>query len=113
MGDDGDWCADFSELGLAGRQSKLIEHLLKVAQARYREFLDIIRQQFGVIVAFHINKSDAEIFDVTQRMRERLKILKSREVGIVSDSKYLVRDMLSSAVQMKMGKLSNHQFPAF
>jgi hypothetical protein len=49
-------------------------------------------------VAFHINKSDAELFDVTQRMRERLKILKSGEVGIVSDSKYLVRDMLSSAI---------------
>jgi hypothetical protein len=44
---------------------------------RIRKFLDIvehrIRQQFGVIFKFHVNCSDAQIFDAATRMRERLK----------------------------------------
>jgi len=44
---------------------------------RIRTFLDIvehrIRQQLGVIIRFHIQKSNAEIFEAASRMKKRLK----------------------------------------
>ena len=57
---DGDSCAggmESSELGLAGRQSKLPEHLLKVARARYREFLDIIEHKNPTAIPGHCDIS--------------------------------------------------------
>lgn len=50
---------------------------------RIRSFIDIvehrIRNQFGVQLTFHLDRSDAQIFDAAARMNERLKTQNQRK----------------------------------